>query len=216
VADYQNPCGGKRWRILSSGLIEVEGEGTPMVAPGTASFTQMQQTWRNWGGALERAAAKYNLPAAWLLAVATMETGYLSSDPVKQAQAVSPVGAIGVMQIMPFNAVPFGLKSADELFDPAKNIDVGAQILAKDNQKVEAGGLPGISAMYNSGKLCTTDPARNEWMLLADANYPRHVIEWNNAALASGLVFALGSSSIALLGAAAGAALALAITGARR
>lgn len=214
--DFTNPCGGKRWRVLPSGLIEVEGEGTPTLDPNSASFKLMAQTWKNWGGALGRAASKYDLPVSWLLAVATMETGFLSADPVKQAQAQSPVGAIGVMQVMPFNATSFGLKSADELFDPEKNIDVGAHILANDNKNLNAGGLPGISAMYNSGKLCTTDPNRNEWMLLADANYPRRVIEWNNAALESGLVFALGASSVAFLGAATGAAIALVVAGARR
>lgn len=218
VVDFQNPCGGKRWRILSSGLIEVENEGTPAVAAGSTAFQQMAQTWKNWGGLFQQAADKYDLPVSWILAVATMETGAWSSDPTKQAQIQSPVGAIGVMQIMPFNATAFGLSSASDLFDPAKNIDVGAHILSKDNAMTSPppGGLPGISALYNSGKLCTTDPNRNEWMLLADANYPRHVIEWNNAAILSGMVSSFSTNTLAILGAAMGAALAVAITGGRR
>jgi len=208
--DFQNPCGGKRWAIRPDGLIEVEGEGIPVVPPGSAAFLNMAQTWRNFGPLLARAASKYSLPTPWLLAVATMETGHLSATPEKQARAVSPVGAIGVMQIMPFNAKPFGLASPDELFDPVKNIDVGAQILKKSNDNPRNGGLPGISAMYNSGRLCTTDAGRNEWMLLADANYPRHVIEWNNTAIQSGMI-GPGASTLALFGAAFGASLALVV-----
>lgn len=208
--DFQNPCGGKRWKLLPSGLIEVEGEGIPVVAPGSPSFQNMARTWQNWGPLLARAASKYNLPVPYMLAVATMETGHLSTSPEKQAHALSPVGAIGVMQIMPFNAKPFGLSSPEELFDPAKNIDVGAQILTKSNSNPRNGGLPGISAMYNSGRLCTTDAGRNEWMLLADANYPRRVIEWNNTAIQSGMTGS-SASTLTLFGAALGASLALVV-----
>lgn len=212
TVDFTNPCGGKRWRILGSGLIEVEGEGTPTIEPGSSSFKLMAQTWRNFGADLARSGDRYGVPVPWMLAVATMETGFLSADPEKQSKAVSPVGAIGVMQIMPFNAVSFGLTGPDELYVPSKNIEVGAKILAKDNERTEAGGLPGISAMYNSGKLCTSDPNRNEWMLLADANYPRRVIEWNNSAIQSGLVSPLSGNALALVGAAIGAALGLAVS----
>src|SRR5262249_5046575 len=151
----------------------VEGQGYPTVAPGSSGDTYMRQTWANWGGLLQAACDKYKFPVAWALAVATMETGFLSKDPTKQAQAQSPVGAIGVMQIMPFNATNHGLTDASELYDPAKNIGVGVQMLAKSNENATYGGLPGIAAIYNSGKLCST--GRNEWNLLADSDYPLHV-----------------------------------------
>lgn len=220
MSDFANPCGGKRWRVLPSGLIEVEGEGFPTAAPGSDREKNMLATWENWGSLLQAAASRYELPVSWLLAVATMETGHLSHSgatltPEKQARAISPADAIGVMQIMPFNAKPFGLSSETELFEPAKNIDVGAHILQKGNEDPKAGGLPGISAKYNSGRLCTSDPNRNEWMLLADANYPRRVIEWNNAAIQSGLTSSLSPSTLALLGAAVGMAAAITVAGLR-
>ena len=52
-------------------------------------------------------------------------------------------------------------------------------------------------------------------MLLADANYPRHVIEWNNAAIINGVVSSFSPSGLAILGAATGAAIAFAVLGAR-
>lgn len=210
--DFTNPCGGVRWKIDDDGMIEVEGQGYPTVAPGSTAYQYMVQTWQNFGDLFQRSASTYGLPVQWVLAVATMETGFLSADAAKQAGAVSPVGAIGVMQIMPFNAKTFGLSDPSELYDPAANIDVGVHLLSKLNQNANAGGLPGIAALYNSGKLCTTDSSRNQFMLLEDSNYSEHVIEWNNAALQNGIVSSLSPTSLAVLGAAVGGALALAIT----
>ena len=104
MSAFVNPCGGKRWRELPSGLIEVEGEGTPAFPETSAEFRLMAQTWKNFGGELAAAGGRHGVPVPWMLAVATMETGYLSADPKKQANAVSPAGAIGVMQVMPANA----------------------------------------------------------------------------------------------------------------
>jgi hypothetical protein len=212
MSAFVNPCGGKRWRELPSGLIEVEGEGTPSFPETSAEFKLMAQTWKNFGGELAAAGARHGVPAPWMLAVATMETGYLSADPKKQAAAVSPAGAIGVMQIMPANAKPFGGRTPEQLFSPSDNIDTGARILATHLKNPERGGLPGISALYNSGRLCQS--GRNEWNLLADANYPRKVIQWNNSAVANGMTGGVSSTMLVALGAAFGAALALAFVGA--
>lgn len=215
MPEYQNPCGGLRWKLLPSGLIEVEGEGIPTVRSGSLSEKQLQQTWRNWGALLRTAALKHSVPVSWLLAIATMETGYLSEDPTRQAHAVSPVGALGIMQVMPATGKSHGAPTPESLFDPRVNIDVAARLVSVLNNKPERGGLPGISAVYNSGRLCTTDTGRNEWMLLADANYPRRVIEWNNTAIESGLIGIFGPATATVLGGAVGLALALVVAGAR-
>lgn len=214
MATFINPCGGKRWAVLASGLIEIEGEGTPTVALESGSFRNLVRTSQNWGSLLGSAAARHGVPVSWLLAIATMETGAWSQNPAQQASIVSPAGAIGVMQIMPFNAAPFGLTGPEELTDPVKNIEVGAKMVAKINGKHE-GGLPAISAVYNSGRLCgCARSGCNEWNLVADSNYPRRVIEWNNTAIEQGLVgLTLGRETIAALGAAFGAAVALAAAG---
>jgi soluble lytic murein transglycosylase-like protein len=210
--DFTNPCGGVRWKIDDDGMIEVEGQGYPSVDPSSAAYQQMVQTWQNFGELFQASASTYGLPVQWVLAVATMETGFLSADITKQAQAVSPAGAIGVMQIMPFNATTYGLSDPSELYDPASNIDVGVHLLSVLNQNASAGGLPGIAALYNSGKLCTTDTSRNQFMLLEDSDYSEHVIEWNNTALQTGLVSSISTTSYAVLGAALGGALAFAFT----
>lgn len=203
--EFVNPCGGKRWRLLDGGLIEVEGEGIPNLQPSSAAYNQMLQVWQNWAPLLSSAAERHNVPVSWLLAIATMETGPWAKDPNAEARIVSYAGAIGIMQIMPATGVMFG-KRPEQLVIPADNIDVGAALVAKLNSTTQ-GGLPAISARYNSGKLCSE--GRNEWNLLADANYPRRVIEWNNTALLAGIL-GPSESFIAALGAAFGAMVALA------
>ena len=175
----------------------------------------MLQTWKNWGALLSGAAGRHGVPAPWMLAIATMETGAWSSNPTQQATIVSPAGAIGVMQIMPFNAQPYGLADPAELTDPAKNIDVSAQMVKKIAGRV--GGLPSVSAVYNSGRECgCAQSGCNEWNLVADSNYPRRVIEWNNTAILDGIVgMSFGGASVAVFGAAFGAAVALALVAAK-
>lgn len=69
-----------------------------------------------------RAALKYGLPEAYILAVARGESLF---DP----KARSNKGAMGIMQVMPSTASEYGV-SAHALIDPAINIDVGVHYLA--------------------------------------------------------------------------------------
>jgi len=197
MATWENPCSGLRWMTHSDGLIEVEGEGFPEYDQASLEFQQLAQNAANWGGLLRAAAARYGVPLPWLLAIATMETGPWADDATEQSRMVSPAGALGVMQIMPFVAEEYGYTPADMLV-PESNIDVGAALIRRLADRGE-GGLPAVSARYNSGRLCS--PGRNEWNLLADANYPRKVIRWNNSAIRYGV----GSSPHVLAGVALGA-----------
>jgi soluble lytic murein transglycosylase-like protein len=71
---------------------------------------------------LATAAASYNLPLPFVLAVARGESFF-------NPKARSAKGALGVMQVMPSTAADYGVKTED-LLDPAKNIDVGVHFLA--------------------------------------------------------------------------------------
>jgi hypothetical protein len=175
----QNPCGGLAWEMRDDGLIEVEGVGTPAYEPGSIQFRQMEQTWANWGSLMRRAASRNGIPASWILAIATEETGLWSANANEQGGKTSGAGAIGVMQIMPATGAGFGA-SADALFDPATNIDVGAALLAK-LASFRNGQLPEMAAIYNSGRAC--DPGRNQWNLAMAGDYAGNVIKWNNAAV---------------------------------
>lgn len=205
-----NKCGGKRWRTHRDWKVEVEGEGFPMVQPGSERYRYMDQTWRNWGGEFQRAAKRYGVPVSWVLALASIETGFVSSNPDKQRRIISPAGAQGVMQLMPFIPSMYGGKAADRE-NAQLNIDYGTHLISDLARGKTGPELPHIGSAYNagggsSGVRCS--PTRNEWNLAADHNYPRQAIEYNNAAIhylgvnsRLSLWWALGGAAVALVAA---------------
>ncbi len=94
------------------------------------------------------AAQRSGIPASWIRAVMQAESG-------GAAQAVSPKGAMGLMQIMPETWATLRLRyglGADP-FDPHDNILAGAGYLRELHDRY---GSPGFLAAYNAG------PARYE------------------------------------------------------
>ncbi|GAB1643311.1 transglycosylase SLT domain-containing protein [Krasilnikovia sp. MM14-A1259] len=86
-----------------------------------------------------QAGAKYGVSPKLLAAVAKVESGY-------NPKAVSPVGAQGLMQLMPSTARGLGVQNA---FDPAQAIDGGAKLLAHNLKEFKS--LPLAIAAYNAG-----------------------------------------------------------------
>jgi soluble lytic murein transglycosylase-like protein len=87
------------------------------------------------------AAHRYALPRSLVRAVARCESGL---DP----KAVSPKGAIGVMQLMPGTAKELGVANA---FDPAQNVDAGAKLLRQLLEEY-GGRVAEALAAYNAGR----------------------------------------------------------------
>jgi len=88
------------------------------------------------------AASKYSIPAERIRGIMITESG---GDP----NARSPVGALGLMQIMPATArASCGLSSAD-LLVPSKNIDCGAKYYAQQYRSFGSHDL--AAAAYNAG-----------------------------------------------------------------
>jgi peptidoglycan DL-endopeptidase CwlO len=85
------------------------------------------------------AAAKHGVSAKLLAAVAKVESGY-------NPNAVSKVGARGLMQIMPTTAAGLGVTNA---FDPAQAIDGAAKLLKRNLN--EFGSVDLALAAYNAG-----------------------------------------------------------------
>lgn len=86
------------------------------------------------------AAANAGLPSALVESVAKTESGF---DPA----AVSPKGALGVMQLMPATAKALGADPAD----PAQNIEAGAQLLRSLLLKYNGDVVKALAA-YNAGE----------------------------------------------------------------
>ncbi|MBB3773538.1 soluble lytic murein transglycosylase-like protein [Angulomicrobium tetraedrale] len=98
---------------------------------------------------IDEAAQRFELPASWICAVMQAESG---GDP----RAISPAGAMGLMQIMPATwdelRVHHGL-GADP-FDPRDNILAGAAYLRQLRDRY--GSIRAMLAAYSAG------PARYE------------------------------------------------------
>jgi soluble lytic murein transglycosylase-like protein len=88
---------------------------------------------------LNAAATRYGLPAEFLVSVAAAESG-LRQD------AVSPKGAIGIMQLMPETAAELGADPRDA----SQNVDAGARHL-RDLLVRYDGGVFRALAAYNAG-----------------------------------------------------------------
>jgi soluble lytic murein transglycosylase-like protein len=87
----------------------------------------------------DAAADRYGLPRALIRSVMAAESGF-------QVEALSPKGAIGLMQLMPGTALTLGV----DAYDPAQNVDAGARYLRDLLEKYQ-GGLRHALAAYNAG-----------------------------------------------------------------
>ncbi|MBC7414641.1 MAG: lytic transglycosylase domain-containing protein [Herminiimonas sp.] len=99
---------------------------------------------------LEQAARDFSLEPALLKAIMAAESGF-------NPTAVSPKGALGLMQLMPATAERYGVagdarKSIDQkLFDPKTNIRLGARYL-HDLRTLFPGKPDLVIASYNAGE----------------------------------------------------------------
>lgn len=96
-----------------------------------------------WSADIAEASRRFGVPEPWIHAVMQIESG---GDP----RAVSPKGAMGLMQIMPETwaelRARYGL-GADP-YDPRENILAGAGYLREMHDRY---GYPGLFAAYNAG-----------------------------------------------------------------
>jgi len=92
---------------------------------------------------IHNAAQKNNVPAEFVKSIVAVESGF-------QSNAVSPKGAVGLMQVMPETASQMGLDAAI----PAQNVEAGTRYLATlihRYQKNTRNWLKHAIAAYNAG-----------------------------------------------------------------
>jgi soluble lytic murein transglycosylase-like protein len=88
------------------------------------------------------AAQKHNVPAAFVQSIVAAESNFNSA-------AISPKGAIGLMQLMPATAQDFGADPAV----PAQNIDAGTRYLRwlTNRYQKSHSSMKRVIAAYNAG-----------------------------------------------------------------
>ncbi|HKU86682.1 MAG TPA: lytic transglycosylase domain-containing protein [Casimicrobiaceae bacterium] len=105
---------------------------------------------RRYATLIDRYARANRLDAALVTAIVAVESGF-------DAHAVSPKGAVGLMQILPATAERYGLVEdarrtvADRLHDPATNLRIGTRYFADLLARFD-GDLSLALAAYNAGE----------------------------------------------------------------
>lgn len=96
-----------------------------------------------WGPYIAQAAQRFDVPQLWIRAVMSVESG-------GQEMATSPVGAMGLMQVMPetYDEVRGEFALGDDAYDPYNNIMAGAGYM---REMYDMYGSPGFLAAYNAG-----------------------------------------------------------------
>ena len=87
----------------------------------------------------------YRIDSSLVLAFARIESRF-------QTQATSPVGARGLMQLMPTTAVHFGVTDPDTLYNPGTSLEMGQRYLEQLLLKLD-GNLLELGGAYNAGPL---------------------------------------------------------------
>ncbi|WP_395443949.1 lytic transglycosylase domain-containing protein [Caulobacter sp. UC70_42] len=99
--------------------------------------------------AVSEAALRFGLPEAWIYAVMRQESG-------GRADAVSPKGAMGLLQLMPatWRELTLELGLGNDPYDVRANVLAGAAYLRRMYDRF---GSPGFLAAYNAGPQRYTD-----------------------------------------------------------
>lgn len=196
VQTFSSGCGGPSYGWTSDGYIAIGGEIKQQALPPDVP---------QWVPLAADAAARHGIPLQYVLGVISLESG-------GKANAGSPAGAMGLMQLLQSTANSMaGRKlTVEEVYDPATNIDLGCKLLAQLLSKY--GGDPiKASFAYNAGSArcgagcvrdykaagrpCIEPCSGNQFGLFADCyasthvtvDYGGRVAKYSNEALATGV-----------------------------
>ena len=112
----------------------------PSAAP---SFGRQPLQARPFAALIEVVSLRHGIDPALVHAVVQAESNY-------RPRVKSPVGARGLMQVMPGTARDLGVKNAGLLFDPGQNLEAGVKYLKSLLERFQ-GDLPTALAAYNAG-----------------------------------------------------------------
>jgi len=126
------------------------GPNATAVTPALLQYLSQHPSLKKFEPLLAEAAEEFSVDPALLKAVMAAESGF-------NPAAVSPKGAVGLMQLMPATAERYGLRAsrgktiAQKLIDPKTNIRLAARYL-RDLHKLFPDQLHLVLASYNAGE----------------------------------------------------------------
>lgn len=113
----------------------------PRAGTGPVSLPQLAARRKSFDPIVQRVAQSHGIHVALLQAIIEVESGF-------NANALSPKGAVGLMQVMPATAARYGRFN---LYSPEQNVDVGARYL-RDLLAMFDGDVRLAVAAYNAGE----------------------------------------------------------------
>ncbi len=128
--------------VFTSSTQLASGTANAQPAPSTARPAAMRASDR-FADFVAEASHRFDIPAHLLRAVMNLESGV-------NVRALSPKGAMGLMQIMPATYATLRARYAlgPDPYDPCDNILAGAAYL---REMLDRYGAPGFLAAYNAG-----------------------------------------------------------------
>jgi len=108
-----------------------------------------------WGPYVVEASHRFDVPDTWIREVMRVESGGYQFR-ASGALTTSPVGAMGLMQLMPetYDEVRARYTLGDDAYDPHNNILAGTAYI---REMYDAFGSPGFLAAYNAGPARLSD-----------------------------------------------------------
>ncbi|PZV36411.1 lytic transglycosylase domain-containing protein [Mesorhizobium kowhaii] len=138
----------RRLKILRRGVFILLSGLVSIVALSPATLAQNAPIERKAAGdryaaTVAEASQRFGIPKSWIYAV-------LQAESHGDVRAISPAGAIGLMQIMPATWADLRLRHnlGSDPFSPRDNILAGAAYLREMHDRY---GSPGFLAAYNAG-----------------------------------------------------------------
>jgi soluble lytic murein transglycosylase-like protein len=139
-----------RYQLYLKGDQSIEVGGPVTVKPALQRYLSEHPNLKKFEPLVKAAARQYSLDPALLKAVMAAESGF-------NPGAVSPKGAVGLMQIMPATAQRYGLQGdrkqsvSQKLHDPKTNIQLAARYLS-DLHRMFPNQQQLVLASYNAGE----------------------------------------------------------------
>lgn len=145
-------------QLVMQGAAPVSAQGAARTAPLSRGCGNLRLTGgvapsahnlvpgenRRYDALIEQVARSHGHDTALIRAIVQVESAF-------NPQAISPKGAMGLMQVMPSTAQAMGIRNASRLLQPAVNLEAGARLLRELLDHFN-GSLELALAAYNAGE----------------------------------------------------------------